>query len=253
MTSQAETSRRAGLQLAKEAGHTEIEAWAHEMRSWFALTQGNYREVIEAARQGRAVESHRSVAVQLAAQEAKAWARIGDRRHVELALEQGTALLDDLPYPDNVKNHFTVDPDRFDFYAMDCYRKVGEDGLATLHADEVIHKSTAPDGTIRTPMRLAEAKITFAVAAARQGDLEQAVTVGNDALDIPRQSVPSLVLASRDLATELNGRYHHDEAAAPLSQPLRRPPGSRWRRTGDDLDPPTPKSKTSPLRRINAW
>jgi hypothetical protein len=139
-----------------------------------------------------------------------------DRRHVELALDQGRTLLESLPYPDNVKNHFTLDPDKFDFYAMDCYRKVGEDALATLHADEVIRKSTAPDGTIRTPMRVAEAKITFAVAAARQGDLEQATTIGNDALDIPRQSVPSLVLVGRDLATELDHRYHHDEAAAPF-------------------------------------
>ena len=115
-----------------------------------------------------------------------------------------------------MKNHFTVDPDKFDFYAMDCCRTVGEDALATLHADEVIRKSTAPDGTIRTPMRVAEAKITFAVAAARQGDLEQATTIGNDAFDIPRQSVPSLIHVGRDLATELNGRYHHDEAAAPF-------------------------------------
>jgi hypothetical protein len=186
------------------------------MRSWFALTQGNYREVIEAARQGRAVAENHSVAAQLAAQEAKAWARIGDRRQVELALDQGRTLLEGLPYPDNVKNHFTVDPEKFDFYAMDCYRKVGEDALATLHADEVIRQATAPDGTVRTPMRVADAKITFAVAAARQGDLEGAVTIGNDALDIPRQSAPSLVLVGQDLATELSGRYHDDDAAAPF-------------------------------------
>jgi len=37
------------------------------------------------------------VAVQLAAQEAKAWARIGDRRQTEVALDQGRRLLDVLP------------------------------------------------------------------------------------------------------------------------------------------------------------
>lgn len=206
MTSQAETTRRMAMQLGQESGHAEIEAWAHEMRSWFALTQGRYREVVESARQGRALAPRTSVSVQLAAQEAKAWARIGDRRHVELALEKGRDLLETLPYPDNVRNHFAIDPDKFDFYAMDCYRKTGEDNLATVYADEVIRKSTAPDGTPQAPMRIAEAQITFAVAAARRGDLEEALSIGNAALDIPRQSGPSLVMVVQDLAAELSGR-----------------------------------------------
>ena len=62
------------------------------------------------------------VAVQLAAQAAKAWARIGDRRQTEVALDRGRRLLDSLPYPDNIDNHFVVNPTKFDFYAMDCYR-----------------------------------------------------------------------------------------------------------------------------------
>ncbi len=61
------------------------------------------------------------VTVQLAAQEAKAWARIGDRRQTEVALDRGRRLLDSMPYPENLDNHFVVDPTKFDFYAMDCY------------------------------------------------------------------------------------------------------------------------------------
>jgi tetratricopeptide (TPR) repeat protein len=212
---EAENARRAALALGREAGHADIEAWSHEMRSWFALTQGRYQEVIEAARQGRAVAGGRAVAVQLAAQEAKAWARMGDRRHVELALEHGRSLLESLPYPDNVQNHFTVDPDKFDFYAMDCYRRAGEDAQASLHATEVIRKHTAPEGTDRSPMRVAEAEITLAVVAARMGDLEQAVDIGSAALDIPRRSVPSLVMVGRELATELTTRFGAPGAATP--------------------------------------
>jgi hypothetical protein len=34
-----------------------------------------------------------------------------------------------------------VDPDKFDFYAMDCYRLIGDDNLAEVHAREILRKS----------------------------------------------------------------------------------------------------------------
>jgi hypothetical protein len=209
----AEATRQAAASLGQEAGHAEIMAWAQELSCWFALTQGRYRQVIEAARAGHAMAPHDPVSVQLAGQEAKAWARMSDRRQVELALDRGRRLLESMPYPTNIDNHFAFDPDKFDFYAMDCYRRAGEDTLATMHAGEVIRKSTGPDGTLRSPMRVAEAHTTLAVAAARTGDLDLAVEAGNVALDIPRQSVPSLLMVTSDLVSELRGRYEHEAGA----------------------------------------
>ncbi|CAM5465226.1 hypothetical protein GCM10010220_02410 [Streptomyces parvulus] len=58
---------------------------------------------------------HHSVAVQRSGQEAKAWARLGDRRQVEVALDKGRRLLEGMPHPDNLDNHFVVDPAKFDF------------------------------------------------------------------------------------------------------------------------------------------
>jgi hypothetical protein len=58
---------------------------------------------------------HRGVSVQLAGQKAKARARVGDRRQVEVALDDGCNLLESLPHPDNLDNHFVVDPAKFDF------------------------------------------------------------------------------------------------------------------------------------------
>lgn len=210
----AEATRRAAGSLGEEAGHPGIKGWAQEMACWFALTQGRYRQVIEAAQAGRAVAERESVAVQLAAQEAKAWARMGDRRQVELALERGRVLLESLPYPDNLDNHFTVDPDKFDFYAMDCHRRVGEDVTATMYAREVLRKSAAPDGSLRSPMRAAEAHTTLAVALAREGDLDGAIESGTTAIEIPRQSVPSLLMVTDDLVTEL--RQHYEREAGTL-------------------------------------
>ncbi len=208
----AETTRQAALSLGVEADHAEIQAWAHEMRAWMNLTTGDYHGVVAAARHGTDVAPHHAVAVQLAAQEAKAWARIGDRRQTEVALDRGRRLLDTLPYPDNLDNHFVVDPTKFDFYAMDCYRMLAEDKIAQNLAAEVIRSSTDFDGTERAPMRLAEARITLGVVAARQGDIEQAVHHGEQAFTGQRRSLPSLLMVSRDLTRVLKNRYSGNSA-----------------------------------------
>ncbi len=142
------------MSLGTEAGNAKIMGWAYEMAAWFALTQGDYRGVIVASEAGREIAGGHSVTVQLAAQKAKAWARLGDRRQVEVALDQGRNLLESLPYPTNLDNHFMVDPSKYDFYAMDCYRIVGEDRLAETYAHEVIGVGTSYDGQERSSARL---------------------------------------------------------------------------------------------------
>ncbi|MFJ9244153.1 XRE family transcriptional regulator [Streptomyces sp. NPDC101776] len=209
----AESTRRAALSLASESDNAEVIGWAHEMRAWFSLTTGDYRGVIAASRAGGELASHHSVAVQLAAQEAKAWARIGDRRQMEVALDRGRQLLEGMPYPDNLDHHFVVDPAKFDYYAMDCYRLAGEDKLARTLAEEVLRAGTDFDGTERSPMRNAEARVTLGVAAARDGDLEGALILGERALQGDRQSVPSLIMTSRELAAVVRDRYSTEPTA----------------------------------------
>ena len=196
----AEASRRAALTLGQEADHVEIVGWAYEMQAWYALTQGNYHGAIVASTAGQTIAGQHGVTVQLAAQRAKAWARLGDRRQVEVALNEGRDLLEAMPYPENTDHHFVVDPAKFDFYAMDCYRRLGEDRLAENYAEQVLRSGTDFDGVERSPMRNAEAKVTLGVVAARQGDVEAAVHRGRQALVGERQSLPSLILASRELA-----------------------------------------------------
>ena len=111
------------------------------------------------------------------------------------------------PNPENLDHHFVVDPTKFDFYVMDCYRMLAEDRMAGNLADEVIQSSTDFDGTERAPMRTAEARITLGVIAARQGDVDEAVRQGGQALTGPRKSLPSLVMVSRDLTRVLKERY----------------------------------------------
>ncbi|WP_143254635.1 hypothetical protein [Amycolatopsis azurea] len=199
----AEATRRMAMELGKEAGDQGIVGWAHEMLAWFHLTAGNYRAVIPAAEAGVLAAPSHSVAVQLYGQQAKAYARMGKPKEVRQALDNGSALLDRLPFPDRPDNHFVVDPDKWDFYAMDTYRIVGEDQLAQRNAEEVIRRGVNPEGVPLSPMRIAEAELTLAVIAARRGDVEQAEELGMRALQSGRQSRPSLLMVSTELEDEL--------------------------------------------------
>ena len=169
MRQPAEATRRAAAQLAAEAGNHEIGGWAWEMAAWFTLTQGCYRDVLTAAQAGQQLLGKHLAAVQLVAQEAKAWARIGDRNQVHRTLERGRWLLDRFPRPHRPEHHFQVDPDKWDFYAMDAYRLVGDDERARHHAEQVLILGTAPDGSECAPMRMAEARLTLSTVAARAG------------------------------------------------------------------------------------
>lgn len=200
----AETTRKAALSIGGEADVAEIAGWAHEMRAWFAITTGDYRGVVAAGQAGIEIAPHHGVAVQLAAQQAKAWSRLGDRRQTEVALDRGRKLLEAMPYPENLDNHFVVDPAKFDFYAMDCYRVLGENRMAKALAEEVVRAGTDYDGTERTPMRISEARITLGVVAAREGEVEQAINYGEWALRGDRKSLPSLLMPSRELAVVVN-------------------------------------------------
>jgi len=216
----AESTRQAAWKLGEESGSVEVMGWAQEMRAWFALTRGDYRGVIDAAETGHSVAPHSPVAVQLHAQKAKAWARIGDRRQVEVALDQGRALLERLPYPQNLDNHFAVDPAKWDFYSMDCYRILGghdtastENKLAGAYAQEILRTGIDSTGFERTPMRNAEARITLGVISAREGELELALDYGRRAIAGERLSLPSLLMVSGELATIVGDRYSGDPNA----------------------------------------
>src|SRR5262249_15850111 len=71
--------------------------------------------------------------------------------------------------------------------------------ISTSPAREVIRAGTDFDGPERSPMRMAEARITLGAVAARQGDLDQAVNYGEWALKGDRQSLPSLLIATSEL------------------------------------------------------
>jgi hypothetical protein len=65
MRASAEATRAAAGEMGHEAGHAEIIGWTHEMSAWFALTQGQFRRVLDATGAGFAVAGSEGVAVQV--------------------------------------------------------------------------------------------------------------------------------------------------------------------------------------------
>ena len=115
---EAETWREATGSLGAESGHAEITGWSHEIAAWMALTAGRPAEALVHAQVGQGIDRMSCVAAQLAAQEARAAAKLGDRVAAEDAMARGRAVLDRLSNPADPDHHFVIDPAKADFYAM---------------------------------------------------------------------------------------------------------------------------------------
>jgi hypothetical protein len=170
------------------------------------------RSITDYVDAGLQAAPHASVAIQLAGQAAKAQARMGNPSDVRRALDQGARLLDDHGHPLRPENHFVVDPNKWDFYAMDCYRIVGEDARAAEHAHEILRMSARPDGTDRSPMRASEARLTLSVVSLRDGDVDGAAEWARQAFSADRKSVNSLQMVAEELHNEAQARYGSDPA-----------------------------------------
>jgi hypothetical protein len=105
----------------------------------------------------------------------------------------------------------------------------------------VIEAATDFDGTERAPMRIAEARVTLGVVAARGGELELAIQHGRRALPNERKSLPSLIMVSRDLTRVLKDRYPNEPVTKSyldeLSTISRSPELTRPAKAGDTSQP----------------
>lgn len=218
----AERSRRRAAWLGREAGNLEIVAWAFELGAWFALTRRRWRETIELAVAGQRIAPGTSAAVQLAAQEARAWARLGERRRSELAMERSQRILDALPQSADVEHHFVIDPAKTYYYRLDCHRWLGDDQLAEKYADEVLARWDRPPGAQgRKPMRAAVAQLSLGVVAVRAGDLAGATAAASAAIAQDRRCLPSFSLIAGELVDGVLARWPRHRRSAELIEVLR--------------------------------
>ncbi|MGC7093388.1 hypothetical protein ACPZ19_01865 [Amycolatopsis lurida] len=212
----AEFARQSAFEVGKEANHGEIQAWSFEMGAWFALTRGKHQAVADFARGGLRAAPHSSVAVQLTALKAKAAARMGGC--VDRILDDGFSILGKHDNPSRPGHHFVIDPTKWPFYAMDCYRISRQNDESALHASEVLRLSRGPGGVEKSPMRAAEARLTLAALSLRDGDLESAADYTAKALSVERKSVSSLLLVADEVAREARSRYPGEVAVREIGE-----------------------------------
>jgi tetratricopeptide (TPR) repeat protein len=216
----AETARAATFRFAKEIDHAELIAWSYEMQAWFALTDGRYSDVTSIAKAAQTIGGENSAIVQLIMQEARGWAKLGNRNAAESAMERGYNLLQKLP-PVDYPRHFIYDRSKYPFYAASCYQWLGEDSKAEKFVNEVIRDCETNGTTVRSPMRLAEVHITHGLIHAQRGDLEAAVDSGTHALTYERKSGPSLLIRATELGKAITARFPDAPVAAEFDERLR--------------------------------
>ena len=94
----AEASRDAAFRLARQAGHAELAAWSVEVLALWALADGRLTDALELAQSGQDLAPPASAAaVQLALDEAQAWASLGDQGRAAGARHQAALTRAMLP------------------------------------------------------------------------------------------------------------------------------------------------------------
>jgi len=190
----AEAARVRAGHLAADIGNGRAVAWSHEMSAWFGLTDGELRAAVRATDAGLDASDRSDVSVQLLGQRAEALARLGDHHGARVALDEARTVLDALAWPERPLNHFTVDPPKYRKTVMRVSRLLGDHATADTEALQIIREGSRPDGSHRQPMRVADARASMAATAAAAGEVDRAVALAHQALDVERISVPSLLL-----------------------------------------------------------
>jgi len=216
---EAEIARRMTAKLGEQAGHGELVAWSFEIAAWFALVEGRFPETVALAEAGAARAGATNAGVQLTLQAARGYARMHDSR-AHGALEAGRALLDRLPEPGHPEHHFVFDRDKYEFYVATIYTWLGtDDAAATENAVEVVTRCRNPDGSTRWPTRLSTTRVNLGLIAGRRGDLDEAVSLGIDALGCARRSA-ELIPRALELQGQLATQYPRERLVTEYQERL---------------------------------
>ena len=197
-----------------QAGHDELCAWAMDAKASIALYNNRPQAALSAALRGadHAPPSH-PLAVRLHAQAARAHARLGQRKHFQLALGHAVDLHEALPA--QTPTRFGVDTTQLACYAITSYAAssciwLGWADQAHQHATDALQLyATAPAGS-RSPSREAIARIDLALALAALDHPDEACALGHQALSCER-----LVDSIRARAQELDAVLQHHYPTMP--------------------------------------
>jgi tetratricopeptide (TPR) repeat protein len=162
-----------------QAGAYEVAAWAEDVRATDALYSGRPLDALTAATRGLAVAPRNGNAViRLAAQVARAYARLGDTDSYVQAAARANSYRERLPLL--ASGLFAVDSVRITSYEASSWGWLGNHDKARTAATEAIeHYASAP---CQAPTRLAIARLDLAFAHAELGAPDAAIAVARQSL-----------------------------------------------------------------------
>lgn len=147
-------------QMADQADHAEIAAWALETRAWKSLIAGDYRHALDLSQHAQSVAPRDGSAyVQATAQEGRAWARLGDRGQTRRVLDRVELLAGSRPVPDHPEHHYRYDPAKAHSYAATTLAWAGDPAAEAVARDVVAEL----EGGGR-PRRVASARLDLGLA-----------------------------------------------------------------------------------------
>lgn len=166
-------ARTAVASLGRETDHPELAAWVVEIAAWTALIDRDWARAARLAADGETLAPARSsAAVQLAAQSARAAARLGDAAGVRAGLARAEVGVDRQTGYRPSDHHFTFDGRKLDGYTATALAWAGDP------AGEQIAREVADRYTAGPPRRLATARIDLGLILARAGRPDEAAQLG---------------------------------------------------------------------------
>ncbi|MBV9140129.1 MAG: hypothetical protein JO115_04305 [Pseudonocardiales bacterium] len=178
----AEPHCAAALSLAEDVDDRRLAGWVRGTQAQIALYTGDPREAVAFARAGREIAPTGSAAlVRACALEARAHGRGGDLAEAEDALSRAEHALDVRTEP-QTRGFFSFDMPYVPYYAGTTYVWLGEATRARTWAGQAIELcDTDP---VPWPVARTSARIDLAVALTHARELDGAVAVGKEAMDI---------------------------------------------------------------------
>ncbi|HET9140807.1 helix-turn-helix transcriptional regulator [Actinophytocola sp.] len=200
----AATARlRTAASLAQHAGHDEIRAWCFETEAWRVLTQPDYPRAVTLSHAAQKLApAGSSAAIQAAAQEGRAWARLHQPRNTYATISRVNKLVTPLPRPDRPEHHYRYDPDKSVAYVATTLAWVG-DPAAESYAREIIARLRP--GNDKWPRRIAAANLDLALTLLVTNRLDEACHAAREAVRSGRL-VPSNWWRAAEVVTTLEAK-----------------------------------------------
>jgi tetratricopeptide (TPR) repeat protein len=194
-----------------QAGHDELCAWVTDVQAGIALRKNQPSQALAAALQGiqHAPAGH-PVAVRLAAQLLRAYARLGQREDFDAALRESMNLYERLPAQPltrfGLDTGLTVSCAVTSYAASSC-NSLDLPDQAQRHATDALDLLNAAPEKDRFPAREAFARIELALALVPLGSPDEACDLGHQALSSDRGVVYTVRAKSLELDAALRQRY----------------------------------------------